>query len=227
MGLRIDRTQIVTAGGMRDSQPAAYEDVLVVGATYPLGKLPIARINRLLGRDPDGPMEVVVGHRETRTEMEVTHASMQHANRDRHRCTLDFSDTPARFKQFMECVAKSQNAIFEVIVGELVSDDLTLHKILGFHVHARHEAQGYGAVMAITGTYPAGELPTDRINQAFGREPDAMVRITLNHRTTRTENETSDETMGHRGSMEPECTLFYYDPLDQPASQPASQPTPC
>lgn len=27
------------------------------------------------------------------------------------------------------------------------------------------------AVMAFTVAYPAGELPTDRINQAFGREP--------------------------------------------------------
>ena len=42
-----------------------------------------------------------------------------------------------------------------------------------------------------------------------------MVRITLTHRTTRTRDETSDATMGHHGSLEPRCTLFYYDPPDK------------
>ena len=62
---------------------------------------------------------------------------------------------------------------------------------------------------------PLGSCRTDRINRAFGREPDAVVRITLTHRTTRTRDETSDATMGHHGSLEPRCTLFYYDPPDK------------
>ncbi len=221
MGMRIGRTQIVAAAlllagcATPGPRPGAYEDILAIGATYPAGKLPIARINRLFGRDPNATIEVAVGHRETRTEMEITHHSIQLAYPEDYRCTWDFDDAPARFNEFMECVTRSRNAIFGVIVGEVVSDAITLHTILGFHVHPRHEEQGYATVMAIAGAYPAGELPTDRINRAFGREPDAVVRITLNHRTTRTRDETSDATMGHHGSLEPRCTLFYYDPPDK------------
>ncbi len=137
MGMRIARTQIVTATlllagcATLGPQPGSYEDILAIGATYPAEKLPIARINRLFGRDPHAPMAVQVGHRETRSEMEVTHESIPHAHRYDHRCSLDFSDTPARFNQFMECAARLQDAIFEVIVSEVVADEITIHKYMG------------------------------------------------------------------------------------------------
>ena len=167
MGMRIARAQILPAAllltgcAALSSQTGTYEDILAVGATYPAGKLPITRINRLFGRDPDAPMEVVVGHRETRTEMgEITHESIRIAYPDDHRCNLDFSDAPERFNEFTECLARSPGAIFGVIVGEVVSDDVTLHTILGFHIHPREEEQGCAAAVAIAGAHPAGELPT-------------------------------------------------------------------
>ncbi len=160
MGMRITRTHTVAAAlllaGCATSgpKPGAYEDILAIGATYPAGKLPITRINRLFGRDPDATIEVVVGHRETRTE-EVTHESVRLTYPEDHRCRLNFSDAPARLNEFMECVARSQDAIFGVIVSEVVSDDITLHTIWGFHVQPRHGGQGHAAVMAIAGAYPA------------------------------------------------------------------------
>lgn len=167
MGMRIVRALIFAAALLLtgcvtlSSQTGTYEAILAVGATYPAGKLPITRINRLFGRDPDAPMEVVVGHRETRTEMgEITHESIRIAYPEDHRCNLDFSDAPERFNEFMECLARSPDAIFGVIVGEVVSDDVTLHTILGFHIHPREEEQGCAAAVAIAGAYPAGELPT-------------------------------------------------------------------
>ena len=161
MAMRIACTQIVTATlllagcATLSPQPGSYEDILAVGATYPAGKLPMARINRLFDRHPDAPIEVQIGHRETRTGMEITHESVKLAYPEDHRCSLDFSDAPARLNERMECVARSQDAIFGVIVGEVVSDDITLHTILGFHVHPRHEEQGYAVAMAIAGAYPA------------------------------------------------------------------------
>ncbi len=152
MGMRIARAQILPAAllltgcAALSSQTGTYEDILAVGATYPAGKLPITRINRLFGRDPDAQMEVVVGHRETRTETgEITHESIQIAYPDDHRCNLDFSDAPERFNEFTECLARSPGATFGVIVGEVVSDDVTLHTILGFHIHPREEEQGCAA----------------------------------------------------------------------------------
>lgn len=145
--MRIAGVQIVVAillTGCATLRPApgAYEDFLAVGATYAAGKLPVARINRLFGLDTDAPVEVAVGHRETRTEMgEVTHASIGLAYPEDHRCALDFSDSPARFKEFMECRTRFRDAILCVIVGEVASEDITLHTILGFHVHPRHEGR--------------------------------------------------------------------------------------
>jgi hypothetical protein len=153
MGMRSVRAQIVAATlllaqcATLSSRTGAYEDILAIGATYPAGKLPITRINRLFGRDPDGAIEVVVGHRETRTEMEVTHESVRLAYPEDHRCHLYFSDGPVQFDEFMECVARSPDAIFGVIVGEVVSGDFTLHTIMGFHIHPRDEQEGYAAVM--------------------------------------------------------------------------------
>ena len=141
MGMRIAHAQILTAAllltgcAALSSQTGTYEDILAVGATYPAGKLPITQINWLFGRDPDAPIEVVVGHRETRTEMEITHESIQIAYPEDHRCNLDFSDAPERVNEFTECLARSPDAIFGVIVGEVVSNDVTLHTILGFHIH--------------------------------------------------------------------------------------------
>ncbi|MDE2983912.1 MAG: hypothetical protein OXU69_04330 [Gemmatimonadota bacterium] len=167
MGTRIARAQIFAAALLLtgcvtlSSQTGTYEDILAVGATYPAGKLPITRINRLFGRDPDALMEVVVGHRETRTETgEITHESIRIAYPEDHRCRLDFDDGPERFNEFMECVARSPDAIFGIIVGEVVSDEIRLHTILGFHVQPREEKQVDAAAGAITGAYPAGELPT-------------------------------------------------------------------
>lgn len=142
MGMRIARAVVVVAAlllagcATLSPQTGTYEDILAIGATYPAGKLPVARINRLFGRNPAAPIEVVVGHRETRTEMgEITHESIGLAYPEDHRCSLDFSDAPARVNEFMECLARSQDAVFGVIVGEVVSDQITLHTILGFHVH--------------------------------------------------------------------------------------------
>ncbi|MXW10107.1 MAG: hypothetical protein F4Z78_09785 [Gammaproteobacteria bacterium] len=144
--MRIARVQIVVAAvllaGCATLRPEPYEDFLAVGATYPAGKLPVARINRLFGRDADAPVEVAVGHRETRTrDGEITHASIGLAYPEDHRCALDFSDSPARFQEFMECRARFQDAIFCVIVGEVESENITLHTLLGFHVHPRHEGR--------------------------------------------------------------------------------------
>jgi len=141
MGMRIARGVVVAAALLLtgcvtlSSQTGTYEDILAVGATYPAGKLPITRINRLFGRDAGAPMDVVVGHRETRTEMgEITPESIRIAYPEDHRCSWDFDDAPERFNEFMECLARSLDAIFGVIVGEVVSDDITLHTILGFHI---------------------------------------------------------------------------------------------
>lgn len=76
-----------------------------------------------------------MGHRETRTQLEITHASIRLGYPEDRRCTLDFGASPARFKQFMECRAGFPDATFCVIVSELVSEDITLHTILEFHVH--------------------------------------------------------------------------------------------
>jgi len=116
--------------------------ILAIGATYPAGKLPIARINRLFGRDPDEPILVAVRHRSTRTEMEVSHQSNEHKSPQDGRCSLYFSAARTRFSRFMECVARPQDAISEVIVSELVFDDITFHTILGFHIHPRDEEEG-------------------------------------------------------------------------------------
>ena len=149
VGMRIARTQIVVAALLLagcatiSPEPGGYEDILAIGATYPAGKLPISRINRLFGRDADAPVEVAIGHRETRTEMgEITHESIGFAYPEDRRCAMDFSDSPARFKEFMECRARFPDAVFCVIVSELVSEEITLHTILGFHVHPRHEGRG-------------------------------------------------------------------------------------
>lgn len=149
MGMRIVRVQLLagalllTGCATLSSQTGTYEEILAVGATYPAGKLPITRINQLFGRDPHAPMEIAVGHRETRTEMgEITHESIGFAYPEDHRCALDFGDSPARFKEFMECRARFPAAVFCVIVSELVSEEITLHTILGFHVHPRHEGRG-------------------------------------------------------------------------------------
>ena len=145
VGMRIARTQIVAATLLLAGcatlrpQPGGYKDILAIGATHPAGKLPIARINRLFGRDTDAPVEVAVGHRETRTQLEITHASIGLAYPEGQRCALDFGDSPARFEEFMACQARFPDAIFCVIVSELVSEDITLHTILEFHVHPRHE----------------------------------------------------------------------------------------
>lgn len=141
-GVQIVVAILLTGCATLRPEPGAYEDFLAVGATYAAGKLPVARINRLFGRDTDAPVEVAVGHRETRTEMgEITHASIGLAYPEDHRCALDFSDSSVRFKEFMECRTRFQDAIFCVIVGEVASEDITLHTILGFHVHPRHEGR--------------------------------------------------------------------------------------
>ncbi|MYG34368.1 MAG: hypothetical protein F4205_02635 [Gemmatimonadetes bacterium] len=139
--MRIVRAQILAAALVLTgcvtlgSQTGTYEDILAVGATYPAGKLPITRINRLFGRDPDAPIEVVLGHLETRTEKgEIVHSSIRIAYPEDHRCNLDFDDMPERFNEFTECVARSPDGSFGVIVGEVVSDDIMLHTILGFHI---------------------------------------------------------------------------------------------
>ena len=171
MGMRIVRAQIFAAALLLtgcvtlNSQAGTYEDVLAVGATYPAGKLPITRINRLFGRDPDAPMEVVVGHRETRTEKgEIAHHSIRIAYPEDHRCSWDFDDAPERFNEFTECLARSPDACFGVIVGEVVTDDITLHTILGFHIHPREEEQGCAAAMVVAGAQPAREADLRRLS---------------------------------------------------------------
>ncbi len=50
----------------------------------------------------------------------ITHASIGLAYPEDYRCALDFGDSPARFKEFMECRARFPDAIFCVIVCQRI-----------------------------------------------------------------------------------------------------------
>lgn len=170
VGMRIPRTQIVAAavllGGCATPLPQREATRMSWRAAqrYPAGELPIARINQMFARDAEAPVEVAVSHRETRTQLEVTHASIGLPYPVSQRCALDFGDSTARFKDFMECRARFPDAIFCVIVSELVSDDVALHTILGSISTPVMRVGGHAAGIAIR--RPVSRLgATDRADQ--------------------------------------------------------------